>query len=119
MTKMTATSIMVKCFEKKKKKQQKNKKKQNKKKKKKKKKQKKKKKKKKKKKNISGTERPIILILGMQHWWFRPYQVCSNDNPCLTLSIKWSPRLLYCKKSKPVDFSDSIVACDIKVDICN
>ena len=36
---------------------------------------------------FSGTERRMTLKLGMQHWWLGPYQVCSNDDPCLILTF--------------------------------
>ena len=32
------------------------------------------------------TRRPVTLRLGMQHWGFGAYQVCSNDDPRLTLT---------------------------------
>ena len=34
---------------------------------------------------FSGTERPMILTLGMRHRVLEYYQVCSNDDPGLTL----------------------------------
>ena len=65
----------------------------------------------------------MTLKLGMQHWWLQPYQVCPNDDPWLALNVLWhlgqiwSPRLG--EKGETMDFSDFIVACDIKVDSCN
>ena len=32
------------------------------------------------------TRRSVTLRLGMQHWGFGAYQVCSNDDPRLTLT---------------------------------
>ena len=39
-------------------------------------------------KNIifSGTKKPINLKVGMQHWVLEYYQVCSNDDPGMTLT---------------------------------
>ena len=38
------------------------------------------------KKILSGTKRLMTLILGMQHRVLKYYQVCSNDDPGLTLT---------------------------------
>ena len=43
---------------------------------------------------------PMTLILGMQHWVLKYYQVCSNDDPGLTLTyfygkVKFGP-LYFC-----------------------
>ena len=35
---------------------------------------------------FSGTKRPMILKLRMHHWVLEYYQVCSNDDPGLTLT---------------------------------
>ena len=35
---------------------------------------------------FSRTRRPMTLGLGMWHWECRAYQVCSNDDPRLTLT---------------------------------
>ena len=35
---------------------------------------------------FSGTKRPMTLKLGMQHWVLEYYQICSNDDPGLTLT---------------------------------
>ena len=35
---------------------------------------------------FSGTKRPMTLKLGMQHRVLEYYQVCSNDDPVLTLT---------------------------------
>ena len=36
---------------------------------------------------FSGTNRPIICKVGMQHPTFNYYQVCLNDDPGLTLTF--------------------------------
>ena len=50
------------------------------------------------KKIFSGTKRPMTLKLGMQHWVLEyyqskkiRYQICSNDDPELTLTY-FTPR---------------------------
>ena len=59
---------------------------------------------------FSETEWPMTLKLGIQHWGLGFYQVCSHDDPWLTLTCfiqgpVWSLRLLYGKKSPvTVDF---------------
>ena len=35
---------------------------------------------------FSRTRRPVTLGLGMEHWGCGVYQVCSNDDPKLTLT---------------------------------
>ena len=35
---------------------------------------------------FSRTRRPVTLRLGMEHWGCEAYQVCSNDDPRLTLT---------------------------------
>ena len=35
---------------------------------------------------FSRTRRPVTLRLGMQHWGCGAYQVCSNDDPKMTLT---------------------------------
>ena len=35
---------------------------------------------------FSRTKWPMTLKLGMQHWVLKCYQVCSNDDPGLTLT---------------------------------
>ena len=57
------------------------------------------------KKFLSGTKRPMTLKLGMQNWVLEYFQVCSNDDPWLTLTYVrqgqiWSLMLLYGKKVK-------------------
>ena len=38
------------------------------------------------KKSFSGTERLLTLKVGMQHWALEYFQICSNDDPGLTLT---------------------------------
>ena len=57
----------------------------------------------------------------MQHWWYRSYQVCSNDD-LIDLDLFYSKvkfsHLGFCMgKRQNSEFSDSVVACDIKVDL--
>ena len=35
---------------------------------------------------LSRTRRPVTLRIGMQHWDCGAYQVCSNDDPKMTLT---------------------------------
>ena len=62
--------------------------------------------------------------VGMQHWVFEYYQVCSNGAPGLILTYftARSNFVLYAivwEKGKTVDFSETIVVCDIKVNRCS
>ena len=62
----------------------------------------------------------MTLKLGMQHRVFKYYQVCSNDDPGLTLTyfIAWSSLVPYAfvwRKGKTVDFSETIVVYDLKL----
>ena len=60
----------------------------------------------------------------MQHRVLEYYQVCSNDDPGLTLTFftARSDVVFYAFvwiKGKTVDLSEIILVCDIKVDRCN
>ena len=73
---------------------------------------------------FSGTKRPITLKVGMQHLVLKYYQICSNDDPVMTLTYftlrsNWYPMLLYGKKVKQQVFSGTIVVYDIKVGRCS
>ena len=51
-------------------------------------------------KNIKKSSTPVTLKLGMQHRVIKYFQVCSNDNPGLTLTyfygkVKFGP-LCFC-----------------------
>ena len=69
---------------------------------------------------FSGTERPITLKLGMQHRVLEYYQVCSNDDPWLTLTnFTARSNLVPCafvwEKGKTMDFSETIAVYDLKL----
>ena len=69
---------------------------------------------------ISGTKRPITLNLGMQYRMLEYYQVCSNDDPGLTLTYFTArsnlvPYAFVGEKGKTMDFSETIVVYDNKV----
>ena len=66
----------------------------------------------------------MTLKLGMQHWVLEYYQVCSNDDPGLTLTYftARSNLVLYAfvwKKGKTMDISETNVVCDVKVGRCS
>ena len=69
---------------------------------------------------FSGTKKPMTLNLGMHHWVLEHYQICSNDDPGLTLTYftTRSNLILYAfvwEKGKTVDFSETIVVYDLKL----
>ena len=72
-------------------------------------------------KNIfSGTKRPMNLNLGMHHRVLEYYQVCSNDDPGLTLTYFMArsnliPYAFVWEKGKTMDFSETIVVHDLKL----
>ena len=73
---------------------------------------------------FSGTKRPMTLNVGMQHRLFKCYQVCSNDDPGLTLDyfatrLNLVPYAFVREKCKTLDFSEIIVVYDIKVGRCS
>ena len=62
----------------------------------------------------------MALNAGMQHWVLQYYQVCSNDDPGLTLTYFTARSNLVAyafvwEKGKTMDFSETIVVADIKV----
>ena len=64
---------------------------------------------------FSGTKRLMTLKLGMQH----PVLKCSNDDPGLTLTYFTArsnlvPYAFVWEKGKTMDFSETIVVCDLK-----
>ena len=64
----------------------------------------------------------MTLKLGMQHRVLEYYQVCSNDDPGLTLTYFMArsnlvPYAFVWKKDKTMEFSETIVVYDVKVDI--
>ena len=65
---------------------------------------------------FSGTKRPMTLKLGLQHRVLKYYQVCSNNDPGLTLTYftARSNVVSYAfvwKTGKIMDISETIVAC--------
>ena len=64
----------------------------------------------------------MTLKCGMQHWVLYFYQVCPNDDPGLTYFAATSNLVLYAfvwEKGKTMDFSETIVVCDHKVNRCS
>ena len=73
---------------------------------------------------FSGTKRPMTLKVCMQNQVLKYYQVCSNDDPGLTLTyfttrLNLVPYTVVWEKVKTMDFSETIVVYDIKVGICS
>ena len=69
---------------------------------------------------FSGTKRPMTLNLNMHHRMLKYYQVCSNDDPRLTLIYFTArsnlvPYAFVWEKGKTVDFSETIVVYDLKL----
>ena len=66
----------------------------------------------------------MTLKLGMKHRVLKYYQVCSNDDSGLTLTYftgrsNLVPYAFLCEKGKTMDFSETIIVCDIKVGRCS
>ena len=62
----------------------------------------------------------MTLKLGMHHWVFKYYQVCSNDDPGLTLTYFTTrsnlvPYAFVWAKGKTMDISETIVVYDLKL----
>ena len=62
----------------------------------------------------------MTLKLGMQHWVLEYYQICSNDDPGLTLACfttrsNLGPYAFVCGKGKRMDFSETVVVYDLKI----
>ena len=62
----------------------------------------------------------MTLNLGMQHRLLEYYQVCSNDDPGLTLTYFTTrsnlvPYAFAWEKGKTMDFSETIVVYDLKL----
>ena len=67
---------------------------------------------------------PMTLKLGMEHRVLDYYQVCSNDDPGMTLTYFTArsnlvPYVFVRGKGKTVDFSETIVVYDFKVGRCS
>ena len=66
----------------------------------------------------------MTLKLGMRHWVLEYYQVCSNDDPGLTLTYfkarsNLVPYAFVWEKGKTMDISETIVVYDVKVGRCS
>ena len=66
----------------------------------------------------------MTLKVGMQHQVLKYYQVCSNDDPGMTMTYFTSrsnlvPYAFVWEKGKTMDFSETIVVFDIKVGRCS
>ena len=62
----------------------------------------------------------MTLKLGMQHEVLEYYQVCSNDDPGLTLTCFTArssliPYAFIWEKGKTMDFSETIAVCNLKL----
>ena len=69
---------------------------------------------------FSGTKRSMTLKLGMQHWVLEYYQICSNDDPGLTLTyftarLNLVPYAFVWEKDETMDFSETIVVYNLKL----
>ena len=66
----------------------------------------------------------MILKLGMHHLVLECYQVCSNDDPGLILTYFMArsnlvPYAFVWEKGKTMDFSETVVVCDVRVGRCS
>ena len=66
----------------------------------------------------------MTLKVGIQHWVLKYYQICSNDDPGLTLTyfVAMSnvvPYAFVWEKGNTMDISETIVVCYFKVGKCN
>ena len=67
-----------------------------------------------------GTKRPMTMSLGIHHQVPNCYQVCSNDDPGVTLTCfaarsNLVPYAFVWEKGETMDFSETIVVCDLKL----
>ena len=63
----------------------------------------------------------MTLKVGIQHRVLKYYQVCSNDDPVFTLMCFMAmsnlvPYALVWEDGKTMDFSETVVVYDIKID---
>ena len=61
----------------------------------------------------------MTLNLGMRHWLLEYYQVCSNDDPGLSLTYFTArsnlvPFVFLWENTKAVDFQEIVEACEVK-----
>ena len=72
---------------------------------------------------FSGTKRPMTLKVFMQHRVLEYYQVCSNDEPGLTLTYFMAGSNLvayaFVREKVKTYFSETIVVYDIQVGSCS
>ena len=66
----------------------------------------------------------MTLKLGSQHRVLKYYQICSNDDPWLTLTYFTArsnlvPYAFVWEKGKTMDFSETIVVYDVEVGRCS
>ena len=66
----------------------------------------------------------MILKPGMQHWVLEYYQVCSNDDPRVTLTYFTARSNLVHfafvrEKGKTMDISETIAVYNVKFDRCS
>ena len=66
----------------------------------------------------------MTLKVGMQHRVLKYYQVGSNDDPGMTVTYFTSqsnlvPDAFLCENGKAVEFSETIVVCDVRVGRCS
>ena len=66
----------------------------------------------------------MTLTLGMQHQLLEHCQICSNDDPGLTMTYfrarsNLVPYASVLEKGKTMDFTETIVVNDIKVGRCS
>ena len=66
----------------------------------------------------------MTFKVSMQQWVLKYYQICSNDDPELTMTYFTArsnlvPYAFVWEKGKTMIFSETIVVYDIKVGRCN
>ena len=62
----------------------------------------------------------MTLKLGMKHWVLEYYQICSNEDPGLTMTYfkarsNLVPYAFVWEKGKTMDFSETIIFYDLKL----
>ena len=71
-----------------------------------------------------GIKGPMTLKLGMQRRLLKYYEVCSNDDPELTLTYFTArsnlvPFVFVWENGKTMDFSETTLVFDVKVGRCS
>ena len=64
----------------------------------------------------------MTLKLGMWHWLLRYYQICSNDDPGLTLTYfparsNLVPFVFVWENAAAVDFQETFEACEVNISV--